>query len=242
MQFYDLRTIERPAPAQAEALARIANGSTEALSKMDEGAAAKVGFRVAAVGTTDSHRMIVDVALGGEILPIDLGTWAFFPENGERAVGLVVARAREILARREEILSHLAGLRARVESVLAEKGGLVRMVGLHFWPIEGSVRFTPDELRHELRVEQFGFAPGTTELRRLQESYHGYGIRELTGCIRRDAPLQHRMAELRGLLDQAGVGATLDQQSQVQLVDGRVQPTRIAERLVANARAAAARG
>lgn len=181
-------------------------------------------------------RMIVDVDLGGESLPIDLGTWAFATANRDRAAGRVVARVREIVARRDDILDHLAGLRAKVEAVIAGKGGQVSMVGLHFWPIEGSERFKLDELRHELRVEQFGFDRDTMELRRLEESYHGYGVRELTDCIRQDAALQRRMAELRVLLDQAGVTARTDTKSQVELVDGGVPPSRIAERLIAEAR------
>lgn len=235
MQYYDVTTVDEPNPAQAAAIGGISAGAAEALAKVEGGAEAKVGFRIAASSTTGSDRMIVDVDLGGEFLPIDLGTWAFAPANRDRAVECVTARVREILVRRDRILGHLADLRAKVEAVIAGKGGRVRMVRLHFWPIEGSERFRLDELRHELRVEQFGLDPRTSELGRLEESYHGYGVRELTDCIRADTVLQGRMSELRRLLDEAGVTATLDPRSQVDLADGRVPPARIAERLVADA-------
>ncbi len=240
MQFYDLKTVDEPTTTQADALREIRSRVTESLGNVDDAKAEKLEFKIAASSTIGPNRMIVDVDLGGETLPIDLGTWAFATANRDRAAACVVSRVREIVARRDDILHHLAGLRGKVEAVIAGKGGQVSMIGLHFWPIEGSERFKLDELRHELRVEQFGFDRDTMELRRLEESYHGYGVQELTDCIRQDAALQRRMAELRGLLDQAGVIAKFDSKSQGELADGKVPPDRIAERLIAEARHATA--
>lgn len=70
----------------------------------------------------------------------------------------------------------------------------------------------------------------------MREAYHGYGVRELTGCIRQDTDLQRRMAELRHLLDKAAVASTLDRTSQAQLAEGRTSPSAKAERIIANAR------